>query len=265
MKAVILCGGRGTRLHEETDVKPKPLVMIGERPILWHIMKLYSHYGYNDFILCIGYKGEMIKNYFLNYDEMANDFTIKLGSAEKNLVHHNSTRPDWKITFVDTGGPDVGTGTRIARIKSHIGDDKEFMLTYGDGVSNINLSELYKYHKEKGKLATVTGIQRTDHYGIIDIDDNGVAVRFAEKPKVRDITNGGFFVCKKDIFKYLPDEDGGSYMFEDSPLINITKDAQLAVYHHKGFWQCVDTYKQLLDLNSMHSTGNRPWMVWESA
>ncbi len=240
MKVVIFCGGRGTRLYEETEIKPKPLVMIGDRPILWHIMKLYSHYGFNDFVLCIGYKGEMIKNYF------------------------QENKHNWNIALVDTGGADVGTGTRLARIKHLVADDPEFMLTYGDGVSNINLDDLYRYHQEKGKVVTVTGIQRRDHYGVIDVDENGIAKRFAEKPQVRDITNGGFFVCKKDIFNYLPDTKDASYMFEAYPLMTATRDGQLAVYHHKNFWQCVDTYKQFLDLNAMHATGERPWMVWES-
>ncbi|OGZ42381.1 MAG: glucose-1-phosphate cytidylyltransferase [Candidatus Ryanbacteria bacterium RIFCSPHIGHO2_02_FULL_45_43] len=261
MKVVILCGGRGARLSEETEVQPKPLVRIGERPILWHIMKLYSHYRYNDFILCIGYKGEMIKNYFLNYDEMHHDFTLKLGSGEKQIHHYGKNTPKWNITFVDTGGPEAETGSRIARVRPYLEDDEEFFLTYGDGVTNININKLYEYHKEKRKVATVTGIKRADRFGVLEVDD-GLANKFAEKPQMAGMTNGGFFVLNKKIFDYLSEQT--TCVFEKEPLLNLVKDKQLAVYYHDDFWQCVDTQKDLMGLNSLYRKGHTPWMVWDN-
>lgn len=260
MKVVILCGGQGTRLREETEYRPKPLVMVGDRPILWHIMKMYSHYGHNEFILCLGYKGEMIKNYFLNYDELAHDFTLELGSGKKLINHHQNGTPNWKITFAETG-PFCETGSRIARIQKYIGDDGEFMLTYGDAVANVNLAELYRYHKEKNKTVTVTGIQPPNPFGVIEAEE-GVVRTFTEKPQSQDWANGGFFVCSSKIFDDLSPD--GSVIFEQGPLRQVASRGELAIYHHNNFWHCVDTFKHLEGLNALYAKGQRPWMVWES-
>lgn len=259
MKVVILCGGKGTRLREETEYKPKPLIMVGDRPILWHIMKLYSHYGFNDFVLCLGYKGEMIKDYFLNYDERAHDFTLKLGSGEKKIMHHGNATPNWNITFADTG-LDCDTGSRVARIKKYIGNDEDFFLTYGDGVANVNILELLKHHKERGKTVTVTGIQPPNPFGVIEVNE-GLVKTFAEKPQSQDWTNGGFFVCNRRVFDKLSDD--GKCVFEQKPLRNLAQKGELVVYHHKDFWHCVDTLKHMEGLNALYVKGNRPWMVWE--
>ena len=260
MKAVILCGGKGTRLREETEFKPKPMVMVGDKPILWHIMKLYSYYGVNDFILCLGYKGEMIKEYFLNYDEYTHDFTLQLGSGEKKILHHDNTTPNWNITFADTG-QEAETGNRIARIKKYLGGDENFFLTYGDGVANVDIPELLKYHEEKGKTVTVTGIKPRNPFGVLEVDA-GLVSTFAEKPKSNDWTNGGFFVCGKKVFDYLSDD--GACIFEQTPLRKLAAEGNLAIYQHGDFWHCVDTFKDLKGLDHLYQKGERPWMVWES-
>ena len=259
MKVVILCGGTGTRLKEETEYKPKPLVMVGDRPILWHIMKLYSHYGFNDFVLCLGYKGDMIKDYFLKYDELAHDFTLKLGAGDKQIIHHEKATLNWNITFANTG-LDCMTGSRIARIKKYIGNDEEFFLTYGDAVANVDIANLYRYHKEKGKAVTVTGIQPPNPFGVIEAE-NGIVSTFTEKPQSGDWANGGFFVCNKSIFNELSSE--GHMVFEEKPLRTVAARGDLAIYNHKDFWHCVDTFKHLEGLNAHYNKQHRPWMVWE--
>ena len=259
MKVIILCGGQGTRLREETEYRPKPLVMVGNRPMLWHIMKLYSHYGYNDFVLCLGYKGEMIKNYFLNYDELAHDFTLHLGSGKKEVLHHQNTTPRWSITFADTG-QSCETGSRIARIRQYIGDDEEFMLTYGDAVADVNLADLYKFHQERGKTVTVTGVQPPSPFGVMATNE-GLVKAFTEKPQSEDWTNGGFFVCNNKIFDYLSSD--GTTVFEQEPLKRLASEGELAIYHHRNFWHCVDTFKHLEGLNAYYKKGNRQWMIWE--
>lgn len=261
MKTVILCGGRGTRLNEETEFKPKPMVLVGGRPILWHIMKLYSHFGFNDFILCLGYKGEMIKQYFLNYDELAHDFTLSLDSGKKKVIHHNHQTPKWRITFADTG-LETETGSRVARIKHYIGNDKEFFLTYGDGVANVDIKKLLAYHHAKKKIVTVTGIQPTNPFGIIEAEA-GLVKSFIEKPQSKDLTSGGFFVCSRKLFDYLTPD--GSCVLEQDPLRAITKQGQLAVYHHNDFWHCVDTLKDVKGLAYHYDRGHRPWMLWEKS
>ena len=261
MKAVILCGGRGTRMKEETEFKPKPLVNIGKMPMLWHIMKIYSHYGVKEFILCLGYKGEMIREYFLRYNELINDFTLNLSSEkDKAITIHGALekRDDWKITFVDTGKENM-TGSRIAQIKKYIGDDEDFFLTYGDGLSDINLNELYKFHKSKGKIATLTAVKPFSYFGIIETENNLVK-SFQEKPIIEGTINGGFFVCNKKIFNYL--DKAPSCVFEQEPLKNLTKEGQLASFHHNGFWFAMDTPKHAETLNNMIGSGNTPWVVW---
>jgi glucose-1-phosphate cytidylyltransferase len=260
MKIVILCGGKGTRLREETEFRPKALVAVGNKPILWHVMKLYSHYGFNDFILCLGYKGEMIKDYFLNYDELSHDFTLNLGSGKKEIHHYNNTTPAWNITFADTG-LECETGSRIARIKKYIGDDEDFFMTYGDGVANVNIPALLQYHKEKARVVTVTGIKPPNPFGVLEVE-SGLVTSFAEKHQSKDWTNGGFFVCNKKMFDYLSDD--GECIFEQGPLNQLSHQGQLAVYQHNDFWHCVDTLKHVEGLNSLYHKGTRPWMAWES-
>src|SRR3989344_6685246 len=212
MKVVILCGGKGTRLREETQFKPKPLVEVGGMPLLWHIMKIYSHYGYKDFVLCLGYKGEMIKDYFLHFREMMHDFTLRLGQDPHPIVHHKKDfLEDWNITFADTG-LDAHTGARVYRIKDYIGDDEDFFLTYGDGIARIDLTKLYGHHKQKGKIATVTAIRPSTFFGVLEAED-GVAKSFIEKPVMDGRVSGGFFVCNKKIMDYLRQDD--DCVFED--------------------------------------------------
>lgn len=260
MKVVILCGGKGTRLREETEYKPKALVMVGDRPILWHIMKLYSHYGYNDFILCLGYKGDMIKNYFLNYDELVHDFTLKLGSGEKKVFHHHNSTPHWNITFADTG-LECDTGSRIARVKEYVGSDDDFFLTYGDGVADVNIKDLYDFHLAQKKTVTVTGVKPPNPFGVIEVR-NGSVRTFAEKPKLSDWVNGGFLVCNKKLFNYLSDD--GMCVFEKEPLHALARGGELTIYPHNNFWHCIDTLKHVEGLAALYQKGERPWMVWES-
>jgi len=234
MQVVILCGGKGERLREHTEAIPKPLVEIGNKPILWHIMKIYSHYGYNDFILCLGYKGEKIKEYF-----------------------NNENNENWNIELVDTG-LDTNTGGRIKKIEKYI-ENNDFLATYGDGVSDINIKELVEIHKKHGKIATMTCTSLRSNYGIVDIDDNNLAIGFKEKPFMNMWINGGFFVFNKKIFNYL-DEDT---ILENKPMEQLTKEKQLFVYKYNGFWECMDTYKDTRVLNEMHDKGKAQWMVWD--
>ena len=259
MKVVILCGGKGTRLREETEYKPKPLVTIGDKPILWHIMKIYSHYGFNDFILCLGYKGEMIKDYFLKYREINNDFTLDFCSKNpKVTLHNNSPFDNWKITFVDTG-LETMTGGRIARIKKYIGD-QDFFLTYGDGLADIDIKDLYRFHKRQKKVATITGIYPRTFYGCLSVRGD-LAKGYTEKPVFKKWVNGGFYVCNKKIFNYLSEDE--SCIFEKKPLSKIAKDNQLAVYRHTGAWHTMNTSKDHEDLNTIWRLNKPKWRIWE--
>lgn len=258
MKTVILCGGRGTRLKEETEYRPKPLVEIGGKPILWHIMKIYNYQGFNDFILCLGYKGSMIKDYFLNIEEMSNDFVMDFKTKKTDTISNNEGL-NGKVWFVDTGLNSL-TGARIARIKKYIGDDEDFFLTYGDGVSNINLKELYKYHKKMGNIGTITAVTPPQRFGIVEIE-KGLVKKFDEKPDMNSMTiNGGFMVFKKDIFNYLSEEE--NCILEKDALEKLTKEGQLAAYEHYGFWKCMDNQKEVDELNKIYSEG-APWEVWK--
>jgi len=258
MKVVILCGGRGTRLKEETEFRPKPLVRIGNKPVLWHIMKIYAHYGFKDFILCLGYKGDMIKEYFLNYEIMNSDFTIQLGNRNNIQFHSNHQEEDWSVTLADTGEK-AETGARIKRIEKYIDSDL-FMVTYGDGVANLNIKELLKFHKAHRKIGTMTGVHPSSRFGELVIKDNRV-VEFNEKPQVKEgLINGGFFVFNKEFFNYLK-EDDNCYL-ERQPLEKLAKEGELMVYPLDGFWQCVDTYRELEVLNNLWKSPNPPWKVW---
>ena len=257
-KVVILCGGMGTRLREETEFKPKPLVHIGNMPILWHIMKHYSHYGYKDFVLCLGYKGEMIKEDFLNYEWMSNDFTLNLGEGKEKLVNHTNTVEDWNITFAGTGD-NTDTGGRIKRIEKYITEDN-FLVTYGDGVSDVDINQLVAFHKQKNKIGVITGVHPWSKYGTVHRDENDIINKFKEKPILKDLINGGFFVFKKQIFDYLDD----NCILEKEPFEKLAEERQLALFKHDGFWHCMDTYKDALDLNKIWESRKAPWRIWKS-
>jgi glucose-1-phosphate cytidylyltransferase len=256
MKVVILCGGRGTRMREETEFRPKPMVEIGGRPLLWHIMHIYSSFVLNDFIICLGYKGNMIKQYFLNYEAMNSDFTIQLGNRTSILYHNNHNEADWRVTLVDTG-LDTQTGARVKKIKNYI-DDDIFMLTYGDGLSDVNIKDLLEYHKSHGKIGTVTGVHPASRFGELVLKDDRVEL-FSEKPQAKKgMINGGFFVFDSSFFNYLSDDEG--CILEKKPLEDLAADGELMVYPHEGFWQCVDTYRELETLNDMWKSSNPPWL-----
>lgn len=253
MKVAILCGGRGLRMKEVANEVPKPLAFIGDRPILWHIMKLYHHYGYNDFVLLLGYKGDKIKEYFMDYEWKNHSSVLKQDGSVEIL----EPTEKWNITFLDTG-LDTMTGGRILRAKEILGNES-FMLTYGDGLADIDLNQLLSFHNSKGKIATVTGIRKNNQYGVLTVEDD-IATGFVEKPVSNDIINGGFFVFNKEIFDYL--EDGDSCVLEKKPLMKLAEDRQLAVYSHKGFWTAMDTYKDLMDVNELWNNNQALWKVW---
>lgn len=259
MKVVILAGGLGSRLSEETAVRPKPMVEIGGYPILWHIMKIYSHFGFNDFIVLCGYKGYYIKEYFANYYVNNSNVTIDL-SNNSISVHPNKVEP-WKITLCDTGANTM-TGGRIRQIKKFIGDER-FMLTYGDGVADIDINALIQSHKNSNKLATLTAVRPTSRFGVIDINQQGTVERFQEKPNGDENgwINGGFFVLEPKIFDYIPDSD--SAIWEEAPLRNLSHDGQLNAYKHIGFWRPMDMMKDKKDLNELWDAQKAPWKIWQ--
>lgn len=256
MKTVILCGGRGTRMREETEFRPKPLVNIGERPILWHIMKIYSSYGYKDFILCVGYKGDMIKRYFMEMCWQNNDFTLSADSPS-NLQYHTQNNENWNVTIVDTG-LESQTGRRLKQIEKYI-DDNEFMLTYGDGLSNVDIPALTQAHRQQGHIATLTGVNPTSPFGVVQMQ-NGVVTGFKEKPVLEDIINGGYMVLNKEVFEYIPHDNCA---FEQEPLHRLAQDGEISVYSHSGFWTAIDTSKDIERVNELWNTGKSPWKVWQ--
>lgn len=258
MKVVILCGGKGTRLREETEFRPKPMVEIGNKPILWHIMKIYASYGFKDFVICLGYKGNMIKEYFLNYEIMNNDFTIQLGNRDSIQVHSNHGENEWNVTLADTG-EDTQTGGRVKKIEKHITDDS-FMLTYGDGVANINVNELLKFHKSHGKIGTMTAVHPSSRFGELTVEGSHV-VEFKEKPQTKEgLISGGFFVFNKEFFNYLSGDD--DCYLEKDPLEKLAADGELMLYRCDDFWQCVDTYRELELLNNLWKDNEAPWKIW---
>ena len=256
MKVGILAGGFGTRISEESHLKPKPMVEIGDKPILWHIMKEYSHYGFNEFVICLGYKAHSIKEFFADYFLHTSDITFDLAKNEMT-VHNNFAEP-WKVTLVDTG-LNTMTGGRVKRIQKYIGNET-FMLTYGDGVSDINIKELLEFHKKNNKIATLTAINVGQKFGVLDINENNEIQVFREKDnKDGALINGGYMVLEPQIFDYL---EGDSTIFEKEPLEKIAKEGQLIAYKHNGFWKCMDTLRDKNELEKMWNTNNALWKVW---
>jgi glucose-1-phosphate cytidylyltransferase len=256
MKVVILAGGMGTRLREETEYKPKPMVQIGGRPILWHIMKIYAAYGYTDYVICLGYRGDVIRDYFLNYETRNRDLTITLGRNEIE-VHNNHSETGWRITMADTG-LETQTGGRISRVAQYLSGDT-FMVTYGDGVADIDIERLLAFHRRQGKLATVTAVRPSSRFGELSIE-KGLVTSFREKPQVHEgWISGGFFVFESRLLDYVESDDDA---LEAGPLARLASEKQLAVYQHEGFWQCMDTYREMQLLNEFWADGRAFWKVW---
>ncbi len=256
MKVVILAGGLGTRIGEESSFKPKPMIEVGEKPILWHIMKIYAHYGFNDFVICVGYKGYQIKEYFKNYFLHESDITFDFNGGEKTIVHSHKAEP-WKVTLVDTG-MDTQTGGRLKRVKKYLGDES-FMFTYGDGVGDINIKEVLDFHQAHGKLATVTAVRPLGRFGALSIKENCVK-RFQEKTEGNNSwINGGFFILEPKVIDYI---EGDHMPFEDVPVRKLAKEGQLMAYKHNGFWQPMDTVREKKMLENLWRSGNPPWKVW---
>ncbi|HIS56677.1 MAG TPA: glucose-1-phosphate cytidylyltransferase [Candidatus Fimimorpha excrementavium] len=257
MKVVILAGGFGTRISEESYLKPKPMIEIGERPILWHIMKEYSRYGFNEFVICLGYKQHVVKEFFADYFLHTSDITFDLATNEMT-VHNNVAEP-WKVTLVDTG-LNTMTGGRVKRIRPYVGEET-FMLTYGDGVANVDIAALLQYHQSHGKIATITTVNVGQRFGIIDVNDSGKIEAFREKNEADgSLINGGYMVMNPEVFDYI---EGDSTVLEKEPLENLAKDGQLMAYHHTGFWHCMDTQRDKKRLEEMWNSGNAPWKTWE--
>jgi glucose-1-phosphate cytidylyltransferase len=257
MKVLILAGGLGSRLSEETVVKPKPMVEIGGKPILWHIMKIYSTYGYNEFIILCGYKGYMIKEYFVNYYRHMSDLSVDMSNNQ--LTYHVNHAEPWKVTLVDTGN-DTMTGGRIKKVRKYVGDEP-FLLTYGDGVSDVDISELVKFHKQHGKAITMTSVQPEGRFGSLQINNNEQVISFVEKPKGDGAwINGGFFVCESKVFDYIRDDD--MIVFEKEPLETLAKNGELYTYKHYGFWKPMDTLRDKSQLEDLIENNKAPWIKW---
>jgi glucose-1-phosphate cytidylyltransferase len=257
MKVLILAGGVGSRLSEETTLKPKPMVEIGGKPILWHIMKIYSHYGFNEFIILCGYKGYLIKEYFAHYFLHMADMTIDMTS--NTIIHHSNHAEPWKVTLIDTG-LDTMTGCRIKKVKDYVGNEP-FMLTYGDGVSDVNINELVTYHKSHGKAITMTSVQPEGRYGSLVVNDKKQVTSFLEKPKGDGAwINAGYFVCQPEVFDYIP--DGDKIIFEREPLEGLARDGKLFTFKHEGFWKPMDTQRDKGQLEDLIEKGKAPWIRW---
>lgn len=256
MKVAVLCGGLGTRLREETEFRPKPMIEIGGRPILWHILKSYAYYGFTEFVLCLGYKGDMIRDYFLNYEVRNRDITLTLGSRDYE-VHHGHPEAGWRITLAETGDRTL-TGGRLKRIAPYV-DGKQFMVTYGDGVADIDIKSLIAFHESHGKLGTVTAVRPSSRFGELAIEDGMVQV-FREKPQIHEgWINGGFFVFNNEVFDLIA---GDKESLEAGLLSKLASMKELVVYQHSGFWQCMDTYREMQILNDLWKDNKAPWAVW---
>ena len=257
MKVVIFCGGLGTRLREETEFRPKPMVPVGERPILWHIMKTYAHFGHKEFILCLGYKGEVIKEYFRNYHWNTSDVTIQLGRSQNIEYHNTHDEEDWSVTLIDTGAS-TQTGGRLKRVLPYIAEDT-FLLTYGDGLINSDINASIDFHRKHQPIVTVTAVQPAGRFGDLTIDGSQITA-FTEKPEQQAaFINGGFFVVDKRIGDYIPDD---STVLENDPMNSLAREGKICAYQHPGFWQCMDTYREQQLLTGMWQSGNAPWKVW---
>lgn len=263
MKVVILAGGFGTRINEETTHKPKPMIEIGDRPILWHIMKIYSHYGFNDFVICLGYKSEYVKNWFNDYYVNTSDVTFDLENNTK--IFHKNHGEKWKITLIDTG-LNTMTGSRVDKIKEYIGNET-FMLTYGDGLSNIDIKKLVDFHKEHKKVATVTSVYPEGRFGVLTVDENSKVNSFSEKTDILSKISGGFFVLEPEVFSYLDKAkefyEKDQVIFEKRPLEELAKNGELKAFHHEGFWKPMDTLRDKIKLEELWSSGDAPWKVWD--
>jgi len=260
MKLVILCGGKGTRLREETEFRPKPMVPIGRQPILWHIMKYYAHFGHREFVLCLGYKGEFIKDYFRNYLWNTCDVTLSLGRKPGAVFHDHHDEEDWSVTLADTGLESM-TGYRIKLIQRYIPKGEPFLLTYGDGLSDIDINASIASHKASGKVCTISAVHPAGRFGALSLDEGGAVRSFEEKPPSESaFINGGFMVCDYRFFDYLPDDPG--MMLERGPMRQLVADGQLHVYCHEGYWQPMDTYQEQQHLNRLWAENKAPWKVW---
>jgi glucose-1-phosphate cytidylyltransferase len=259
MPVVVLAGGMGTRLREETERVPKPLVEIGERPILWHIMKLYGHHGARRFLVCLGYKSWAIKEFFLRYREQVADLTVHIGGDEPPTFHDDAAIEDWEVTLAETG-LETGTGARLRRVQRYV-DSDTFMFTYGDGIGRVDIPALLEFHRSHDRIGTVTGVRPSSRYGEMRVED-GVVAEFNEKPTTAEgFVSGGFFVFQREVFDYLTDEPG--LIFEHAPLQDLARDRQLAVYRHEDFWMGMDTHREFTELNRLWASGEAPWKVWD--
>ena len=257
MKTVILAGGLGTRLREETEFKPKPMIPIGGKPILWHIMKTYAHLDNNNFIICTGYRGEVIREYFKNFDSLNLDITVKIGRPNVIQMHGNLVEEGWNVTISDTGAETM-TGGRLYKIRDYVGSET-FFCTYGDGVSNININNLLEFHKTHGRIATITTVNPVSRFGSLDLNFDGSVDKFREKPQTEGWINAGFFVFEKKIFDYLSEDS----ILEGEPLYRLAEEGQLTAYKHRDFWQPMDTYRETVLLNKMWQDNSAPWKVWK--
>lgn len=259
MKVVILAGGMGTRISEESFLKPKPMIEVGEHPLLWHIMKIYESQGFDEFIVCLGYKGYVIKDYFLNYYFHNSDVTVDL--ADNSFDVHRSSREKFKVTLVETGLNTLTAG-RLARVQRYLDEDEDFLMTYGDGLANVDLSALISYHQQQGKIATVTAVRPAGRFGLLGVTEDDLVTEFQEKPLGDGgWINGGFFVLKPQVFSYLP-EDAHIKMWEQDPMVNLARDGELAAYKHHGFWKCMDAMRDKEELEQMWQAGQASWKVW---
>jgi glucose-1-phosphate cytidylyltransferase len=258
VKVVLLCGGLGTRLREETTFRPKPMVEIGGKPVLWHIMKTFAHHGLTEFIVCIGYRGEVIKEYFLDYEARNNDFTITLGCSHEIEFHDQHLESDWRVTVAETG-PETPTGGRVKLIDRYLGDDERFMVTYGDGVADVDLRALLDFHASHGKAATVTAVRTPSRFGLLELGERDEVHRFIEKPVLQEYASAGFFVFERRVMDLLTSDT----VLEQQPLATLATDDDLMAFRHEGFWQPMDTYRESQMLNELWAAGDAPWKVWD--
>lgn len=256
IQAILLAGGLGTRMREETEFRPKPMVEVGGRPVLWHIMKNLAHFGVTDFIIATGYKSEMVKDYFLNYEALNNDFTVTLGRQDSLRFHGEHDEANWTVTIAFTGEATM-TGGRVFGAAKYL-DAEPFLVTYGDGLADVDISALRTFHNSQGRLATVTTVQPTSRFGVMDVAPSGIVTQFSEKPQLEGWVNIGFFIFEPEVISYLED----SSVLEQEPLARLAREGQLSAFRHKGFWQPMDTYRESQMLNELWRKGEAPWRVW---